>query len=376
MELKILPNDDHVKLLWREPPGQWAHPIRLNAKRLSNRARSVRETLCGLTQYVKSNRSLLEECDPDWRAYKQFLTRLRQDGQSLCRALFPFDDPAAKSLLRTLDELPKGTELKVYCSDSEVTLPLGFVYRCDQPIRDVEDVAVSRDDFADFWMSRFDITMSVSRGREKSDDRPISIDTFRSLYAMHEDELTDAYGFIGDYARKLQLLTQIEFKDRYDWESADRVCDELGDWNSVVFVVAHSDGDHLDLGKSKIDSDLFGEMLSRNRHAGRSKLVVLNCCNALCGEDNCSLLQAVAEHGSCGVVGTEAEILNVHAIKCGTHLMWNLCAKAMTLGNAFKDMQAEPRLFPLNLLYTCYADRHFSLDRPLKELDEKSDGQS
>jgi hypothetical protein len=164
------------------------------------------------------------------------------------------------------------------------------------------------------------------------------------------------------------LLTKIEVRDRYDWPSAEEACDEMGDWNSVVFVFAHSDGDHLELENSRIDSLQFAEMLQRKRHLGRTRLLVLNCCLSVAGEENCSLLGSVADRGFCGLVGTEAGILNTHAIHCGTRLIWSLCAKGLTLGAAFDSMQNDPDLFPLNLLYTCYAERDFRLRKPLDML--------
>jgi hypothetical protein len=45
--------------------------------------------------------------------------------------------------------------------------------------------------------------------------------------------------------------------------------------------------------------------------------------------------------------------------------MWALCFEGLDLGAAFERMQRAEDLFPLNLFYTCYAGRHFRLERPL-----------
>jgi hypothetical protein len=48
--------------------------------------------------------------------------------------------------------------------------------------------------------------------------------------------------------------------------------------------------------------------------------------------------------------------------------MWGLCAAGLSLGKAFDRMQRDEDLFPLNLLYACYADRRFRLTRPFEGL--------
>ena len=89
------------------------------------------------------------------------------------------------------------------------------------------------------------------------------------------------------------------------------------------------------------------------------------------GPGSTSLLSAAARKGFCGLVGTEAEILNTYALRCGTRLMWELCFAGRPLGEALDEMQSAEDLFPLNLLYTCYAQRDFQLVRPIDELQEQ-----
>ena len=49
--------------------------------------------------------------------------------------------------------------------------------------------------------------------------------------------------------------------------------------------------------------------------------------------------------------------------------MWDLCFKGRSLGEALDEMQSAEDLFPLNLLYTCYAQRDFQLLRPVDPID-------
>jgi hypothetical protein len=194
--------------------------------------------------------------------------------------------------------------------------------------------------------------------------------SFKSLYALHKRELENAAAYMGDDRERLDLLLKtIDFgRGYYDWPNAERACDEVAGWNGVVFVFAHSDGDILELESTTIDSLQFAEMLQRNRGAAQTALIVLNCCLSATGGENCSLLGSCAASGFCGMIGTEAKILNTHAIRCGTRLMWGLCADGLSLGEAFDRMQNDADLFPLNLFYTCYADRRFRLAAPFSHL--------
>jgi hypothetical protein len=99
-------------------------------------------------------------------------------------------------------------------------------------------------------------------------------------------------------------------------------------------------------------------------------LLILNCCLSVSGGEGGSLLSAAARKGFCGLVGTEAEILNTYALRCGTRLMWELCFNGRSLGEALDEMQSAEDLFPLNLLYTCYAQRDFQLLRPVDPIDQ------
>jgi len=50
--------------------------------------------------------------------------------------------------------------------------------------------------------------------------------------------------------------------------------------------------------------------------------------------------------------------------------MWELCFNGRPLGEALDEMQSAEDLFPLNLLYTCYAQRDFQLLRPVEPIDQ------
>jgi hypothetical protein len=256
--------------------------------------------------------------------------------------------------------------LRVYCSDDEVSLPFGFVFEGDVASATGEP---SRADFAGFWLNRFKITILVAGSGCEHDSLSVDPESLKALYALHRTEVEHAQQYLGSDFARLRNLTALPVKDHYDWDAAKRACADIRATNSIVFVLAHSDGDWLELADSKIDCKTFGRMLHKDRDEDHLILLVLNYCLSAAGGEGRSLLSAAAQRGFCGLIGTEAEILNTFALRCGTRLMWELCANGLPLGETLDEMQSAQELFPLNLFYTCYAERDFKLQRPLDQLN-------
>ena len=367
LELSLDPNGDHIKLRWSkddEPPSK---PLRLDIDLLRKRSRAVREALGALNSYVCTNPELDEERDPEWRRYGGVLRTLRQKGQALRSALLKEDDPRSQELLQAIEGLRPGAELRVICSDDEVSLPLRFVFEGEvgSPVG-----KPSRADFAGFWLDRFKITMLVEGGGCGHERRGVDPQSLRTLYALHREEVENALPYLGGDILKLKQLTLLPVKEYYNWDSATRAYASIRDADNIIFVFAHSDGDNLDLADSSIDCNTFSLMLHKNRDPRHPVLLILKCCLSVTGGDGGSLLSAAARRGFCGLVGTEAEILNTYALRCGTRLMWELCFNGRPLGEALDEMQSAEDLFPLNLLYTCYAQRDFQLLRPVEPIDQ------
>jgi hypothetical protein len=363
LELMLDPNGDEIKLMWCKDHGPFSKPLRLPSALLSKRSRDIRTALSELNAYVRANQDLVEEKDPGWKRYADVLKELQQQGRALYNTLFDEGDLRSQALLHALQSLDPGSELRVHCSDEVVSLPLGFVF--DGNMRAVGE-RPSRADFAGFWLGRFNITMLVAGGGVAPGSLDIDPQSLKALYALHRTEVEDAAPHLGPDLARLKELTRLPVNDYYDWDSATQACAGICDTNSIVFVLAHSDGDWLELADNeKIDCQGFARMLHKGRGDSRAVLLVLNCCLSATGGEGRSLLSAVAQPGFCGLIGTEAEVLNTYALRCGTRLMWELCFEGLTLGQAFEKMQQADDLFPLCLFYTCYAERSFRLQHPL-----------
>jgi hypothetical protein len=369
LELTLDPNGEHIKLKWSTDDEPLSKPLRLKIGKLRKRSQDVRDTLGELNNYVCTNQQLEEEKDPGWRCYADVIRKLRQRGEALRNALLDTDDDArSQEFLRAIESLSSGAEIRVNCSDDEVSLPLGFVFEgeVETPIG-----KPSREDFAGFWLHRFKVTMLVEGsgcGLERRSIDPLSL---KALYALNRAEVEDALPYLGSDAPKLKQLTLLPVREYYSWDTAKRAYATIRDAGNIIFVFAHSDGDYLSFGDSSVDCNTFSLNLHKDRDASHPALLILNCCLSITGGDGGSLLSAAARKGFCGLVGTEAEILNTYALRCGTRLMWELCFNGRSLGDALDAMQSAEDLFPLNLLYSCYAQRDFQLQRPIDQPHEQ-----
>jgi hypothetical protein len=365
LELSLDPNGDQIKLRWSTDDEPLSRPLRLSIEKLRKRSGDVRAALTALNSYVRTNQNFEEEKDPGWRNYASALKTLQQRGRALRNTLLDEEDARSRELLAVIGSLPHGSELRVNCSDDEVTLPLGFVFEGEIGLRTEKP---SRADFTGFWLDRFKITMLVEGSGAGQERRSVDPRSLRTLFALHRAELEHSVPYIGADMSKLQQLTCLPVKQYYSWENAIRAYDGIRDADSIIFVLAHSDGDSLELDDaSTIDCNTFSLMLHKDRDPRHPILLILNCCLSITGGDGGSLLSVAARKGFCGLVGTEAEILNTYALRCGTRLMWELCFNSLPLGEALDRMQSADDLFPLNLFYTCYAQRDFQLSCPVEQ---------
>src|SRR6516162_1642572 len=315
LELSLDPNGEHIKLRWSkedEPPSK---PLRLKSEQLRVRSADVRGALNALNSYVGTNQKFEEEKTLDGDATpmsSDVLRTLREKGEALHNALLIEDDPRSQEFMRAIEELPQGAELRVVCSDDEVSLPLGFVLEgeVDAPVG-----KPSRTDFAGFWLDRFKITMLVEGGGAGPERRNVDPQSLKTLYALHRVEVENALPYLGSDVVKLKQLTLLPIKQYYTWDAATRAYSTIREADNIIFVFAHSDGDSLELADSSIiDCNTFSLMLHRDRDPKRPVLLILNCCLSVAGGDGGSLLSAAARKGFCGLVGTEAEILNTYAL--------------------------------------------------------------
>lgn len=369
ISLQFAPNGDVIKVS-RVHSNRVSKPfIVVNKGELLRCSAKIRGCLAALNEYIRRNSRLEEARDPGWRDYAQTVRSLQEAGRALRNTLFDDSSERVRSLLHDILTLAPEAQLILNYSDEQATLPFGFIFEGEPS---APEGRPARAHFENFWLRRVKITVSLMNDdAEAPEDRLLDPSSFRALYALNKAELENAKELLADAERsQLDQLISLPVKAHYDWSTARNAwCTETNLIN-VLFVFAHSDGDWLELNdgsqKSSLDSQTFCKQFTR-KEDGPATILIMNCCKSAIGAEGRSILSAVARPGFAGLIGTEAEILNTYAVRCGTHLMWSLCARDCNLGEAFDNLQSSEdlALFPLNLFYTCYADRSFRLRAPV-----------
>jgi hypothetical protein len=373
MEITINTNGpDTIKIWWQDRdvfgPGQFG-PILLNLAEITKRSTNVRNAISKLSNYFERRLTSLP-LDVGWEEYASLMSSLQFAGAGLYAALFKGKGEEQLALRKHIEGLSNGSEIELHCHDDQVSIPFGFLTESfNEP--PPPSGALSRDHFNHFWVNRFRINARILNCRIKLSQLEIEPEEFRALYALNEKSVLDALEYLKEKllteeVERFDLLKTISVHAHHEWGGVSDACKKISKSGSIIFVLAHSDGDKIELGEEEMDSGLFADMIQRERDEEMPELLILNCCASATGDAGKSLLSAVARTGFCGLIGTEAKISNVHALRCGIHLMWNICTKGITLGEAFAEMQADSALFPVNLFYTCYASRDFKLKRPIE----------
>lgn len=369
--------DSRLKLVWTAtgPEVSWpAQPYEISRGSLQQASEMVRGVLRQL--------AMIPDPSPEDQ-YQTILRELFARSGALCDNLFSAADGGqpiaddARELLRTArsevaaDSAPPSLEI-ILC-DETVHVPWGFVL--DQEASDLPaKFKQSVEDLASFWLVCFKLGVRFQGGRSRLPKPGCS--GCRSLYALHEDLFTRARAALRKYHAELDhRLDELLGGDTLTattWTDCQRHWKQIAEeYDSIVYMFGHSDGERIILadGSETVDAVLPASSFStsfRKRSDTRSASVcILNGCRTAAPSASqpwpASFLSSTRRPGFFGFVGTETEVPNDFASRYGVKLLWRLCREGQSLGDAFDALRREADLFPLNLLYTCFANRNFRL---------------
>ena len=370
--------DGRLKLVWTATGQEvsWpAQPYEVSRGSLQQASETVRGVLRRL--------ATLPDPPPEDQ-YRDVLRELFARGGALCDNLFTAADGGqpiadeARELLRTArfeaataDADPPSLEI-ILC-DETIHVPWGFAL--DQ---DASDPPVafkfSVEDLADFWLVCFRLSLRFQGGRSRL-PKP-GCGGSRSLYALHEDLFTRARAALrkrnAELDHRLDELLGCDAFTATTWTDCQQQWRRIAEeYDSILYMFGHSDGERIVLadGRETVDAVLpassFGTSFRKRGDTRSASICILNGCRTAAPSASqpwpASFLSATRKPGFFGFVGTETEVPNDFASRYGVKLLWRLCREGQSLGDAFDALRREPDLFPLSMLYTCFANRNFRL---------------
>jgi hypothetical protein len=137
--------------------------------------------------------------------------------------------------------------------------------------------------------------------------------------------------------------------------------------SEIIYWFSHANQDALHLDGEPVDATNLYELLGVGGASWRGGLAVLNACQtagrATTGE---AFLSAVMQVGMSGIIGTEAETIDLYANRFGLSFLESFLDGVHDVARILRDLR---RGDPLYLLYTAYCPpnihvRHVSVARP------------
>lgn len=316
-------------------------------------------------------------------SYKELLLSLEESGEVLCNNIFSAVDgnqTAADEVRRLLaDNGPSSdgerADLIIMLSDEQVHVPWGFTLSL--PVTGPRsEVRRNVEDMQDFWLTRFRLAIKFQGGsRLKSNPR-----AGHSVYALHDRMFDQARQELRRRDQELEArLSRLlgESLPATRWRDCRRLWKDIQkEGDSILYVFAHSDGERLLLADEKEDTDYvlpaasFATFFGKDKDTRSASICILNGCLTAAPRASrpwpAPFLSATRGPGFFGFIGTETEVPSDFATSYGIELLWRL-RDGQTLGDAFDAVQRCDRLYPMSLLYSCFANRNFRLTAPTVE---------
>jgi hypothetical protein len=372
--LRITDQDNQFKVTWTVIDGNVLMPpaYMVDAGMLQQAARNVRGQL----------QVIADATQPFTRPeFAILLKRLARLGRTLFKQLIgpPADQSDVLQYLSAQGSSQSRTDLNIILETEKLFVPWGFVFSGDLAAVPAEDkLTMSLADMKGFWVSQFNISVTHGGTASLPRQRKTSV---RKLFALHEGMWPAAVKLLEkedkDCLEKLERLLDGNMAPVFDWESFIDTWDEVGsNHDSVLYVFGHSDGQRIELRERKkgegvdpkFEISATDFIQFKKDQPGNSVAIFLfnGCRTAAPGSGStdevpitANFLKPSRERGYFGFIGTETEVTNLFACRYGTEFLWRLHEEGKTVGAAFDELLQSGKLFPQNLLYSCYADRQF-----------------
>jgi hypothetical protein len=358
---------DEFKLVWSDYCSA-LQPYSVSGALVTKASEEVRRILNDLSEHYRGCE--ITKAKPNYSTYYSLLARA---GSNLAEALFnrhSGDQGSANEARSLISSITEQVPLAVVVSGTPLHVPWGFIFRGD--LDSLPPAAGTLDDFRDFWTNIFDINISYSRtsflkARQGEKRAPFV------LHALHGKRFNDARAQLTESERTVvDELLSFKIGNATDWDSCRRKWRNSEDADSIIYIFGHSDGQNIFLSeetddpKYTLDANGFSSTFRKRAGAKSNTICFINGCRTCAGFLGSSFLSVTASQGFFGFIGSEAELSNIFAARYGADFMRRMCVDGLSVQEAFAAMKARDDLFPLNLLYSCYAQPDFKLAAPLR----------
>jgi hypothetical protein len=357
MWLKILSSEgDSARFSWGNADGPFPQTYTVGLRSIERATKTVRKQLARLS---------------DWGATKDFsilrpiLVDLARAGYELHFTLFdafkPTEREVAQSVLSWVRE-QEGADDRSLCitADAQIHVPWGLV--CDIDPISVASSDYSSAEFPNFWGLKYALAATFSgyghskRKLVRPKVRLLSL-MDRSLCEGHQREFE-------------QLRMRSPIGTAYSIEYCCELLDNAGPGDTIFHFFGHHKNGELDLGGGEtINLIRFKLLMDRltERSGGSSMscgLVMLSACEGAVGDSDYSLIAAADRPGLCGLIATESVVPSDFAAIFSSEFLPAVLDGIGSVGQVMYRLRHDESMWPLSLLYGCYAQPEYRVSAP------------
>lgn len=343
-----------VRLTWGKSNGPYGH-YDIGPATFDNACRKVRAAMADLVLVSNS---------PERPIRARALKTLADAGAELFYVLF---DPlnkeekpkAVQARAAVRQNYAEGDRTMYVTGDKKIHVPWSLVY--DGDVDDIPDDADQFEDFPGFWGLKYALSSSTTGYLASSETLQRQAGNARLLSLVNHEEASAAEEALTEDLRTAYR----EFLKRpvgaaHDLQSCSKLARTASSYDTIMHIFAHHSEGELDLGENeRISTVKFKRLLEclteKHSETATYSLVIINACDSASGKLDYSFVSAIDHEGICGFIGTEAVVPRDFAARFAVRFLTLLLAQNKSVGESIWLLHHDPALWPLSLLYGCYA---------------------
>ncbi len=350
-------NDEDISLEWGYGNGQY-DLYELSKAAVYDAVQGFKAPLARLTNWARTR---------DAAEVRSILDDIASAGLQLKTVLFQANKPTAELEEWIQQQIEAGDNRLTVTADESFHIPWGLVFD-DNAFCDVRGLTES-ELLARMWCFKFELEVKFSSSNALRSRMKRKRESVRVVSLLNRT-------FSDDVQKDRQFYSLIGNPDGIAWsiKSLVELLDKAAESDTLFHFFGHGKDGGLVVDTNEfINAAQFRTLMEkitlRSTNGGRSTVgfVFLNACDSIVGQSDFSLRGAVARAGMSGMIATEAEVPRDFAIEYGRRFLAKLLEEGMTLGETVDALRKDPQLWPLSLLYGCYAVRDFQIVRDVTD---------
>lgn len=346
-------NDKDISLEWGNADGQF-DLYYLSRDALHQAVQGFQAPLARLTGWARTK---------DAGQVRAILDDIAAAGLQLKTVLFQADKPTADLEAWIKQQIEDGDERLTVTADETFHVPWGLVFD-DDVFCDVQSLTEEQL-LERMWCFKFELEVKFSSSNAQRSRMKRKRESVRVVSLLNRS-------FSEDVQRDKEFYALIGDPDGIAWsiKALVELLDRAAESDTLFHFFGHGrDGGLVVDNNEFINAAQFRTLMEkitlRSTNNGRSTIgfVFLNACDSIVGQSDFTLRGAVARAGMSGMIATEAEVPRDFAIEYGRRFLAKMLDEGMTLGETVDALRKDPHLWPLSLLYGCYAVRDFQIVR-------------